>query len=507
MSIILAMAKFLSNRDLKKNYMCAKLITTPTDHESDDVLVLAFYQQENKCKPAFDEKISHDVYHHLIAEKDFEANEHQIVLHYQATKGAKRVLLLGLGKEEMTYCKWQEAFAKSIAFCKEKKFEHIAVALPKVSSYYQKAVVEALLMASYEFNRYRSEKKHLIEVKTIRILEPSADVKKQCDEIEKVCKWVNYLRDKVNQNADDKKPSFFAEEIEKLARSSDKLSAQILEKKDLEEENMRLLLAVGKGSSNGPILGVISYQGNPSSPDHTVLVGKGITFDTGGLNLKPTGSMEDMKSDMAGAGAVLATIGAIADLNLNVNVTAVIASAENAIDANSFKPGDVYFSHAGFSVEVGNTDAEGRLILIDAISYAQKYLQPSRIINLATLTGSVVIALGDRYAGLFSSDDELAANLLAASARSGDPLWRMPLEHSYLKDMKSKIADIKNVGSRAGGCIKGALFIHKAVQKGLPWAHLDIAGAAFHDKASSLYPTQATGYGVRLLVELLKQHG
>ncbi len=265
---------------------------------------------------------------------------------------------------------------------------------------------------------------------------------------------------------------------------------------------MGLLAAVSRGSAVEPAFIILSYKGFARSKDHTVLVGKGITYDTGGLNLKPTGSMETMRDDMSGGATALAAIGVAASLNLKVNVTAVVPSTENAIDSKSFKPGDVYKAHSGMSVEIGNTDAEGRLALADALSYSVQNLKPTRIIDFATLTGSMVIALGEGMSGLYCNDDKLCSALLHASDRTAEILWSMPLYDPYKEQLKSDIADIKNIGGRAAGSVTAALFLREFVDTA-PWAHIDIAGTAFASKERGYWPKNGVGFGVRLMIDFL----
>lgn len=234
-------------------------------------------------------------------------------------------------------------------------------------------------------------------------------------------------------------------------------------------------------------------------------MGKGLTFDTGGLNLKPTGFIESMRDDMSGAAMVLALMAAVANLKLAVNVTGIIAACENAIDAKSVKPGDVYRSYCGKTVEITNTDAEGRLTLADALSYGIAKQKPTAIIDIATLTGSVRVALGDDLAGLFSNNDSLAQRLLEASHNTGELLYRLPLHAPYLEDMKSDIADLKNAETgRSAGSIKAALFLEEFVEK-TPWAHLDIAATAFSSKEQGIIPKNGVGFGVRLALEYLER--
>jgi leucyl aminopeptidase len=261
---------------------------------------------------------------------------------------------------------------------------------------------------------------------------------------------------------------------------------------------------VGQGSTRPPRLVEARHDGGGR---HVVLVGKGITFDTGGLSLKPNEGMQTMKSDMGGAAAVLGALRAVADLDLPITVTALLACAENMPSGTAQRPGDVLTQYGGRTVEVLNTDAEGRLVLADAIAYADRDLQADVIVDVATLTGAMPVALGRRHAGLFSSDDALAAQLEAASAASGERLWRMPLVEDYRQALDSPVADLRNIGNPkkklAGGSITAALFLREFAG-GRPWAHLDIAGPSWSGSDEDELTKGATGYGVRLLVRWLE---
>jgi leucyl aminopeptidase len=300
-------------------------------------------------------------------------------------------------------------------------------------------------------------------------------------------------------------PAFLAQTAVVVSKKFPEIKTTIFDKKRIEKEKMGLLLAVARGSPNEPAFIIMSYMGDPRSKDHTVVIGKGVTFDTGGLNLKPTGSMETMRDDMSGAAATIGILASSASLKLKVNVTGVIAAAENAIDGLSYKPGDVYTSYAGKTVEIGNTDAEGRLTLADAISYSLKHLKPSRLIDFATLTGAMVVALGEGISGFFSNDDKLANQLTDAGLRTNELLWRLPLHAPYKDQLRSDIADLKNTGGRAAGAVTAALFLEAFVEK-MPWAHIDIAGTAFGSKEQNYLPKNGIGVGVRLIIDFLKNN-
>jgi len=307
-------------------------------------------------------------------------------------------------------------------------------------------------------------------------------------------------RDLVNRNADEITAQGFSEVAASLDNGS--LRVQVYGKDWIEQERMHLLLAVGKGAVSEPRFVIAEWKGAPQNEDHTVLIGKGITFDSGGLDLKSASGMEGMKGDMAGAAAVLAVMQAVRDLQLPVNVTAAIPLCENSIDAKSYKPGDVYTSRSGRTVEILSTDAEGRLILADALDYACERLNPTRIIDVATLTGSAEVALGKDITALFSNDDQLSKDLQEAGSRAGEVMWPMPLYHPYAQLLDSEIADCKNVATRVGGAINAALYLHKYVGD-IPWAHLDIAGPSDMQKPFRYYSVGATGVPVRTLVEYL----
>jgi len=266
------------------------------------------------------------------------------------------------------------------------------------------------------------------------------------------------------------------------------------------ELGMGALLGVSQGSARPPRLLVMRWDGTHGAQKTPLaLVGKGVTFDTGGISLKPPAGMEDMKWDMGGAGAVAGTMMALATRKARAHVVGVCGLVENMPDGKAQRPGDVVTSMSGQTIEVINTDAEGRLVLCDAITWVQREYRPAFIVDLATLTGAIIISLGHEYAGLFTNDDTLAGQLTAAGAASGDPLWRLPLSAAYDKLIDSPIADIKNVGPREGGSITAAQFIKRFVDDGVKWAHLDIAGMVWASKPGAVWDKGATGFGVRLL--------
>lgn len=363
-----------------------------------------------------------------------------------------------------------------------------------------RAALEGALLGSYKFSKYKSKPSPALEA--IECVNQIM-TKDELHAIDTVCSAALYARDCVNENASVITPLWFAREANRIAKKSG-MRATVLDEKELAGKGLHLIEAVGQGSATPPRLIFLEYRGDLTSKTLTALVGKGITFDSGGQNLKPTGHIETMRMDMAGAAAVLGAMQAIAELKLKVNVVGCVAAAHNAIGRNAYFPGDIYRSFDGKTVEICSTDAEGRLVLADAIAYCRKQFKPSRIIDLATLTGGVLTSLGDLVAGLFSNNDALAGALFTSGENTGERLWRFPLYQEFRDSMKSDLADLRNTSKFKKGyasSITGAAFIQEFVGE-TPWAHLDIAGTAFNEGGSrGEIPQFATGFGVRLLID------
>lgn len=363
---------------------------------------------------------------------------------------------------------------------------------------------EGALLALYKFNKYKAanNEKTLDELTFCtnlsdekgRALAAEAEIKAGA---------IMTARDLINEPPCVITPSTMADHAVALAKKYG-FKAEVYDEKWLAKEKMNLLLAVGAamGSVNPPRLVKLSY-GDHSQGTKVCLVGKGITFDTGGLDLKPAAGMLHMKYDMSGAACVLGTMMAIAQLKPKISVTAYMCCAENGVSALAYHPGDIIKSRAGLYVEIDNTDAEGRLVLADALAYAQEIDKPEVLINVATLTGAVRVALGLYCAGLFSNTDDLSAKILASGQACGESFWRLPLDKRLLAPLKSSIADLKNVGGPYGGAITAAVFLQKFIKAPTQWAHLDIAGPAFADKSSYYLSEGGTGFGVRTLCDYL----
>ncbi|WP_116950473.1 leucyl aminopeptidase [Jiangella endophytica] len=378
-----------------------------------------------------------------------------------------------------------------------------AVALPVLDEADAAAVVEGLALGGYAFDQYKSGDP-TTPVESVTLIGPGVKAKGVKDAVaraETISAAVNRARDWVNVPPRDLTPVTFADAATKLAKSA-KLDVEVLDEKALAKGGYGGLIGVGQGSANPPRLVRVSYR--PSrAKKHVAFVGKGITFDSGGLSLKPADSMVEMKSDMSGAAAVIAAVHAIAQLGTKVAVTAYAAMAENMPSGSAQRPSDVITIYGGKTVEVLNTDAEGRLVLADGIVRAAED-EPDLIVDVATLTGAAVVALGKRVSGIMANDEELGAKIHDVAGRVGEAMWPLPLPVELREKLDSPIADIANIGDRWGGALQAGLFLQEFVADGIGWAHLDIAGPAFSDKAFGYTPKGGTGAAVRTLVQLVE---
>lgn len=486
-------------------------VTSFGSRKSADVLVIPFFKTKKGITPAADFDKNLAPVKAAIGSDDFKGKDGEVLILYAASKHEKRIALLGLGDEtKLTVEKLRRSYGALTKACNAKKIKAVNILVPHIKSLSEGDIVrglaEGMLLANYAFTGQRHiSLKHdpIVLIHKVFLIGTGKAALAEAEKAAKIFQGVYLARNLVNGNADDITPQYLGHVAEILAKKHKHLKVKLFSKKEIEKEKMGLLLAVNRGSSRDPAFIVLNYTGNPKSTDKTVIVGKGITFDTGGLNLKPTGGMETMRADMGGAAVVLGTIEAIANLGLKVNVTGVIPSTENAMGPNSYKPGDVYPSYSGRTVEIGNTDAEGRLVLADALSYAVKELKPSRMIDFATLTGAIDVALGNEASGLMSNNEALAESLLRSGAETFERAWRMPLFEEYREQLRSDIADIKNTGGRGGGSNTAAKFLQEFVGE-VPWAHFDIASTSFLNDPKRYLPKFATGVGVRLMVNFLE---
>jgi len=420
-----------------------------------------------------------------------------------------RVLLIGLGKADAVAEAGFEALGGAVVASLGKSGETaawISLEVPEGATVAPARAAAAAglgaTLRAYRFDRYRTtekpEQKPSLERLTVLVPESGAAAKAFAA-LEPVIAGVTLARDLISEPPNKLTPVVLAGRCEDLAALG--VEVDVLDEARMAELGMGALLGVAQGSVNPPRLVALKWRGDPGAADPRplALVGKGVTFDSGGISIKPAAGMEDMKWDMAGAAVVIGALRALAGRKAKANVVGIVGLVENMPSGAAQRPGDVVTSASGKTIEVINTDAEGRLVLADALWYAQDTFKPRTVIDLATLTGAVIIALGHEQAGLFASEDGLADRLAAAGKAVGEPLWRLPMGEAYDKELNSDIADVKNVGSgRAGGSILGAQFLKRFVGDG-PWAHIDIAGVAWGKKDTATVPKGGTGFGVRLL--------
>jgi len=447
-----------------------------------------------------------------VGPKEFRGAERQLFLLHSAGKlPPQRVLLVGLGnRTKFTIEVMRRAMGMAAKRLRDLGIERAAVQVISDGDASLRAIVEAAVLATYRFHQFKADEDgDATKLKTLTLCLPDADLKsarKAVAAAQVIAEATNYARDIGNLPGNIVTPRVMADYARQLAEKSG-LVCTVLAKKELEQGGFGGLLAVGGGSANEPHLIVLEYSGAKDAAP-IALVGKAITFDSGGISIKPSDKMDEMKFDKCGGVAVLGILKAVARLKLPVNLIGVISSAENMPSSTSYRPGDIVTSYRGadkraVTIEVLNTDAEGRIVLGDALAYARER-GARTIIDFATLTGACVVALGSFAAGLLGNDDALQEKIRAAADRTGDRVWPLPLWQEYKDKIKSDVADIKNTGGRYGGAITAAAFLAKYVGD-TPWAHLDIAGTAWTTEELPYLTKGATGFGVRLVVDLLSR--
>ena len=439
-----------------------------------------------------------------------------LMLNAPAGIAASRVLLIGLGKADGLDARAAQAQGGTIVSTLEKSGDNAAtVAVDAVDEAPLSPAETAAnigygaLLRGYRFDKYRTKEKPDDKPSLNRLTLTTAEharARGAFRPLAEVAEGVFLTRDLVSEPANVIFPASLAERAEALTELG--VEVEILDEKRMAKLGMGALLGVAQGSANAPRLVTMRWNGAPRARDKQPIafVGKGVTFDTGGISIKPSGGMEDMKWDMGGAGVVIGLMRALAGRKARVNAVGMIGLVENMPSATAQRPGDVVTSMSGQTVEVINTDAEGRLVLCDVFWYCQEKYRPSAIVDLATLTGAIIISLGHENAGLFANDDTLADRLVSAGGAVGEPVWRMPLGDAYDRQIDSDIADMKNVGGREGGSITAAQFLQRFIKEGTPWAHLDIAGVTWSKKNAPTVPKGGTGFGVRLLDRLVREH-
>jgi leucyl aminopeptidase len=448
-----------------------------------------------------------------IALKDAKGKKGEILVFYPGADDVpKRIFLIGLGKkEDIGIEQIRQAYAAVAGKLTSMKIDTATLVLPDLEGLHTPdmagGVADGMFLADYSFDKYISPEKEDERYQPLKAItfvgRMSKGLKKIVAEKLIIADAVKYVRDLQNDTADLVSPEYLGQQAKAIAKEHG-LKCTVFDKKKIEKLGMGLLLAVNRGSSLEPRFIVLEYNGDKKSKDKTAVVGKGLTFDSGGYNLKPTKFIETMRVDMSGAAITLGVIKAAARLELKRNIVGVIPATENMLGSRAYKPGDIYRSMSGKTVEIGNTDAEGRLILADALTYTVQKIKPARIVDLATLTGAILITFGDVVIGAMTNNDKIYEGFYAAGEATYERVWRLPIYDEYRKLLKSDVADIKNVGGRDGGSITAAAFLEKFVEE-TPWLHLDIAGVSWLEKKRHYLPKNGTGTGVRLIIDFIKR--
>ncbi len=478
---------------------------TGKDFEGDVLIVPVFSGRERHRLPLAISKVARQV----MDENDFKAEYSEVVpLHHpNGVKGARWMLLLGLGEEEqVSLNRIRKAVGSAARQALKRKWRSVGIVSPSTSTLdhdaVQCAVLEGVLLANYDFVTFKSkaEAKQFSHVELFSNGDDTRKARRRQGLIEAGVAACHRVRDLAATPAGDLHPEAFAELAQKLAKQH-KVGCEVMDVEALKKGNFNCVLAVGQGSARPPRVVKLEYKPKEKAKRHVVLVGKGVCFDSGGLSLKDAGSMETMKDDMTGAAVVLATVMAAAQLELPVHITGLMGLVENMNDGAAYKPGDVLRSRSGKTIEVLNTDAEGRLVLADLLHWASE-MQPDHIVDLATLTGAALIAVGDGVNVVMGTDQKLVESLKEAGSTAGEHLWQLPIVEEYRDMLRSPLADLKNItGIRWGGTITAGMFLQEFVGSA-SWAHLDLA-AAWSSKERDYRPYGPSGEGPRFLLEWL----
>ena len=480
-------------------------------HITADAMVVTMFEGEKKPSGVISEvdEALNGAINQIISSGEFKSKVNEIsIIHSLGKLPVRIVAVVGLGKrQEFNIDKIRNSTAEVCRYLRKLNCRKITLSplseviknIKLVDLY--EAYTEGSILGLYSFDKYIKRDYTTVD-ELLLISENTAileDLEKAIDKGQIVAMATNMARDMVNEPANNMTPSHIANIAKEIA-GEQSLKLKVLDVEEMKSLGMGALLGVAKGSVEPPKMVVLTYQGDSNSCETIGFVGKGVTFDSGGISLKPSAGMDEMKDDMAGAAAVLAAISGISQLRPKVNVIAFVPTVENLPSGTAYRPSDILKSMSGKTIEIINTDAEGRLILADALCYAIKN-GASPLIDLATLTGACRVALGTGYAGAFCNNKQFMENINNAANKTGEHLWQLPLPEEYKEHNKSQIADIKNIGDKVAGAISAALFLGEFVDK-KPWAHLDIAGVAASTVDKGYIVKGATGYGVRMLIEL-----
>ncbi len=469
-----------------------------------EAVVIGLWQDEKPSNSEIQSYLDHN--------KEFKGKAGQTLIIPANSTEQKKQIILGLGEQDdSSPLSFETIGGKLCESLKDNKTSDIAIELTSVlDSDLQAHLVYGFLLKSYSFTKYQAKAKKSA-LKTVSVITKEQDkAEKTFETLSAISQGVFLARDLVNEPPNILQPESYAEKIKEELKPIG-VDVEVIDQKKLEKLGFEALLNVGKGSVIDSQVVVMKWNGNKkqkkSAAAPIAFVGKGVTFDTGGISLKPGAEMDLMKMDMGGSATVVGTMKALAARKANINAIGIVGLVENMPAGNAYRPGDIIGSLSGKTIEVLNTDAEGRLVLADILTYVQQQYKPSVIIDLATLTGAMMVALGFEYSGVFTNNNDLWSKLESASDNTGEKLWRMPLDKAYRKEVESNVADLKNLGASSyGGACTAAAFLEHFIEEGTTWAHFDIAGTAWWKTAKPTVPKGGTGVGVRALNNLLINH-
>jgi len=499
------------------------VVAKPLEEVNSEVLVITVFEDELNQTPriqTLDEKMGKKL-SQIIETGEIKGKFREFTLLHPDGVGAKRLLVMGLGKrKDFSLDRIRSIAANSSRYARRinvnemaiHDFSHLDVPAEDCGV----ALVEGVILGMYRFDKYKSKKKDprklLQKIKIVAGNE--ADVEalgKSAVTGNNLGNTVNFVRDLVNEPANYMTPAIFADRAQAVADDLN-LEINVLDREAMTKEGMGSFLAVAQGSDEPPKMVVMKYEGNPGGKTIGI-VGKGVTFDSGGYDIKPSQGMLRMYSDMAGAAATLGAIKSVAEEKLPINVVAIMGLTENLVNGKAFKPSDILTSMSGKTIEVLNTDAEGRLVLCDCLTYMQKYHDPDVLVDIATLTGAAIVALGRTVSAVLTNDDKVYKRLFHSGEYSGERVWRLPLYEEYRAQLVSDVADLENVGGRSAGTITAAMFLKEFVDKKRRWAHIDIAGTSMMEEEIARYvknpylPKEGgTGTGTRLLYHFVESY-
>ncbi|MBD3274112.1 MAG: leucyl aminopeptidase [Candidatus Marinimicrobia bacterium] len=463
-------------------------------------------EQQQQFDTVFNGRISE-----ILEEDDFRGESGQTeFVHPGQDIPVKRLLLIGLGKrDKFTIDKARHAGGTAVREAQKRRLSEFAVelfgktALNESTGEIGQAVAEGLVLGSYQFTEYKTQDRDKIFTSRKAFVLSEEDIKKHIELGVNLGSSGAFVRDLATHPSNIMTPTRLAEEAEQIAKVGG-FKCRIYNRDEFEKMGMGAFSGVAKGTEEPPKFILLEYNGGKKGDPPVAFVGKGITFDTGGISIKPSKNMDQMKFDMCGAAAVLGIMHAIAHLKPEINVVGAVAATENMPGGKAYKPGDILKAYNGKTIEVLNTDAEGRLALADALSFVSDEFQPRFMIDFATLTGAAVVALGHRAAAIMGTDEDLVRDIIDAGEYTGERCWQLPLWEGYSSDMKSEVADVKNLGSQGAGTITAGAFLKEFVSD-TPWAHLDIAGTAWWSEDQPYIPKGASGFGVRVMMHWLNQ--